>query len=68
MPLIEVNRTKSDLVNGEESGDTLLDTNTVEKNAENVKIPASTTTTQSEVLFLISLTIVTSLFYPEKKE
>lgn len=53
MPLMEVNRTK-EAIDGEDSGDTLLDTGTVEKNnLENVKAPTSTQTESQNILDLL---------------
>lgn len=53
MPLMEINRTKEAL-DGEEVGDSLLNTNSVEKhNVENMKAPVTTQTESQNILDLL---------------
>ncbi|XP_053401363.1 AP-1 complex subunit gamma-1-like isoform X2 [Mercenaria mercenaria] len=55
MPLMEINRTK-DAIDGEESGESLLNTATVERNnIENIKAPTSTQTESQNILDLLDV-------------
>ena len=62
MPLIEVNRTKSDLTNGddEETGGLLLDTNTSTESKNNADNIRPLNTTQTEVRHLVSIPLKSS--------